>query len=370
MMSPAIGRRPRFPLVVEHELAVGVLGDREVEVPTLATTGTLLVARGADHLIVPAPSARELEHVKAGLAQLPAERRGLVSVVDENAATLKRIRAYLAPLREQAQEWPEDAFVSFAEGFLYQLALASRHRAGIADDSVSVVRGFIPIIDHRVFSGEGRFRLAELVALICSYEPAAPEHLVWTTELARPGASRQVWEIFESAEFQAVVAASGRIGLVRHPKVALRRIGALLRAVIAHPAAKALLRMGATSADLAGVPKASKALEGFLATAGARPSSSEYWPPFISLGPAQVGVYQAALIESEPQATPPPGAIMVFRSTRGGKEGLSWLNEGEEHKLEREALEGLGPRLSKLREARAAQASFIGSPGVARSDRP
>jgi len=358
-MSTGLKSGARFPLVLEHELALGVVGDRGIEVPTLAIAGSLLVARGADQLIVPAPSEEEQSHVDDGLAQLPSERRSLVRIVDRDAKTLARVRAYLAPLREQARKWPEDAFIGFSEAFLYQLAIASTYRAGIADNSVSVVRGFVPIIDPGIFSGEARFRLAELVALICSYEPSAPEHLAWTTELARPGTTRKVWEIFESTEYQAVVAASGHIGLVRHPKVLMRRIRKLLGAVVSQPAAKALLRIGSTSADLAGAPRAGTALTGFLeATAEVRPGK-EYWPPFIPLGPARMGVYQAALLQHDAQATPPPGTIMLFRTTRGGSGGHSWLSEGEEDKLEREAVEGLPPRLKKLREARAAQATFF-----------
>jgi hypothetical protein len=354
------GSSPRFPLLFEHELAVGVVRGRQIEVPTLPTTGALLVARGADQLIVPAPSAQERDHVEAGIAALPAERRHLVRVVDEDGAVLRRVRGYLEPLGRQATKWPETAFVDFAESFLYQLALASTNRAGIADDSVSVVRGFVPIIDPGAFSGEARFRLAELVAVLCSYEPAAPEHVAWTLEVAREGAARSIWEIFDSSEFHAVVAASGKLGLVRHPKVLLQRIRSLLEALVDHPRAKPLMRLGSTAADLAGAPPgAAEALSVVIeATAVEAPAGTDYWPPFIGLGPAQLGVYRAALRAASPEASPLPGTVMSFRGTREGREGMSWLNVGEEGKLEREAALGLAPRMEELRKARDVQSRF------------
>jgi hypothetical protein len=345
----------RFPLLFEHEVALGIARGREIEAPTLAVSGALLVARGADQLIVPTPSPREREHVEAGIALLPAERRQLVRVVDEDGAVLQRVRDYLEPLRRQATKWPETAFVQFSEVFLYQLALASTSRAGVSGDSVEPVREFVPIIDPGAFSGEARFRLGELVALICSYEPAAPEHVAWKAEVARDAAVPSIWEIFESAEFQAVVAASGRLGLVRHPKVLLRRMRRLLRDLLEHPQAKPLLRLGSTAADVAGAPGAVDALCGVLEATTERPASTAYWPPFISLGPAEVGIYRAALHEADPNAKPPPGTVMLFRRTMGGLENHSWLNTEDEDKLEREAAEGLAPRTKRLREARNAQ---------------
>ena len=280
-------------------------------------------------------------------------------IIDRDGEVLKRVRAYLAPLKRQAKKWPEDAFVNFAEGFLYQLALATQYRAGVADDSVAAVRGFVPILDPAEFKEEARFRLAELLRVICSYEPAAPEHLSWTSEIARSNHSKQEWAIFESAEFHKIVAASGRIGLVRHPKVLLRQMRRLFAEVIRHPASKSLLRVGQTAADVAGAPKAIDAIGELLLAATAAPGNGDYWPPFISLGPAQVAVYQAALKMSNQNASPPPGVVMVLRGVRAGSESMSWLNVGEEDKLEREAAEGLAARQRELREAREAMNHFI-----------
>ena len=106
-------------------------------------------------------------------------------------------------------------------------------------------------------------------------------------------------------------------------------------------------------------PRAGLALTGFLEAAAEVLPGKEYWPPFISLGPAQMGLYQAALLQHDAEATPPPGAVMLFRTTRGGSGSHRWLNEGDEDKLEREAAEGLHPRQKELREARAAQAAFF-----------
>src|SRR5207244_4445210 len=82
----------------------------------------------------------------------------------------------LEPLARQAKRWPENAFVAFASKFLYEVSLGLTHRAGVLSSSVSVVRDFVPIVDPSQFTGEARFRLAELFRMICAYEPAAVDH--------------------------------------------------------------------------------------------------------------------------------------------------------------------------------------------------
>jgi hypothetical protein len=319
------------------------------------------VARGADQLVVPAPSDRERDHVQAGIAGLPLSRRKLVRVVDEDGDVLARVREYVTPIRRQASKWPETAFVQFAESFLYHIALGSKYGAGIADDSVEVVRSFVPIIDPGVFSGEARFRVAELVALICCYEPVAPDHLAWTAEVSRPERAADIWRIFDSTEYASVASTSGRLGLARHPRVVMRQVRRTLVELLRHPAAQGLLRLGRTTADVAGAPgKATELIGNIVESAmDIRPSHASHMPPFMPLGPAQLGIYVAALRAANPNASPPPGAIYMVRSTRRGGSGHSWLSEGEEDKLEREAEAGIEPRLKQLREAREAQARFL-----------
>lgn len=351
--------RPHFPLLYEPSVALGVVSGKGVAAPTLAVAGALLVARGADQLIVPAPTEEDREWIEEGLIGIPRSRLNLVKVVDRHGDTLQQVRAYLGPLERQATKWPEDAFVSLSERFLYQLALATRYRAGIADDSVADIRGLVPMIDPGVFSGEARYRLSELFALLCSYEPAAPELLGWSSEVARVGASPDVWRILDLAEFRSVVAASGRIGLLLRPKVALRRMRRLLGDLVSHPRAKSLLRLGSTAVDVAGAPRAAEALGKFLekATDAASPTE-EYWPPFLPLDTqGKLGLYRATLRAADSRAKPVPGTIFVFRD----RIGHSWLNTEDGHKLEDKAKERLSNRIKEVREARRAQRNGFAS---------
>jgi hypothetical protein len=158
-----------FPVILEHSDARAEVRGREIKIPTISAAAVILASRGADQLLVPCPSEYELEGTEAGLRLLPKERRSCVTIVDKNGAILDSVREYLEPLVAQAREWPENAFVSFSEGFLYLLALGAKHRSGILATSVEMLRGFVPIIRPNHFKGEARFRLAELVALVCSY---------------------------------------------------------------------------------------------------------------------------------------------------------------------------------------------------------
>jgi len=174
----------RFPVLLQHMDAAGIVDGTPVRASIVSAVAPALIARGADRLLIPAPAADELDRISEGLAALPRPRRRLVKVVDEDGRTWKRVVEYLRPLGRQARKWPENAFVSFALQFLYELTLASKYKAGVATDSVNVVRGFVPIIDPTVFTHEARFRLAELLALICRYDPAAPDHIAYRTDVA------------------------------------------------------------------------------------------------------------------------------------------------------------------------------------------
>jgi hypothetical protein len=72
-----------------------------------------------------------------------------------------------------------------------------------------------------------------------------------------------------------------------------------------------------------------------------------------------MGIYQVALTEALPGATPPEGLIHLLERNRAGLRSSSWLSVGEENKLEREAREGLVLRQRRLEEARAAQYRFF-----------
>src|SRR4051812_22253386 len=111
-------------VVLEYQEAAGTRGTTTVHAPLLGAVSLLLVAKGAEQICVPTPSGDHEEMVGRAIADLPKERQHLIRLVDTKGETLRRVREYLAPLRSQASKWPEDAFVSFAETFLYQAAIA------------------------------------------------------------------------------------------------------------------------------------------------------------------------------------------------------------------------------------------------------
>jgi hypothetical protein len=341
-----------FPVILEHSDARAEVRGREIKIPTISATAVILASRGADQILVPCPSKHELERTEEGLGLLPKERRSCVKIVDMNGAVLNSVREYLQPLVAQAREWPEDAFVGFSEDFLYLLALGAKHKSGILATAVEVLRGFVPIIRPNHFSGEARFRLAELVSLVCSYEPHPLEH--GTFHLETPSSddfSPAVWSLLNSAQFRAVVSASGRLGYLKHPLVGLKRLQGTIRNFFGRKDTKRLLSLAATTADLAGAGAAAKATGHLLESLGAHTDS--FRPPFLSLGPARLGIYRAVLADTRPDAIPPPGTIMVFERSRAGKVSHSWLSVGEEKKLELEAAQPkrLKERFLKAKEA-------------------
>jgi hypothetical protein len=175
---------------------------------------------------------------------------------------------------------------------LYEVVVATSKRAGILSNSASVVREFVPIVDPREFNGEARFRLAELCRVICSYEPAVIEHGMWVADTRRvSGAS--AWDILRMAEYAALVTASGRIGYLKHPLVALRRLREKLHDLIRNPAVKPLIKLASTAADAAGGAGLAGATGEALGLAAE--ARNGQFRPFISLGPAELSLYRAAI---------------------------------------------------------------------------
>jgi hypothetical protein len=276
----------------------------------------------------------------------------------KKATFLRRVRSYLEPLGAQAKKWPESAFVTFTEDFLYQIAVAADFEAGVLGHAVQTVREFIPIIDAQSFRGEARFRLAEIVSLICSYEPILSDHGAYRLDLIpKPETAAQVWNLIENAEFGALVEMAGRIGYLNHPAVAYRRIRKAAKQFFTKPKTAKLFALATSAADLAGakcITEKAKSIADLVNVSG----RAAFCPPFIDLGAAQIGVYRLALSDGYVEATPPEGAILVFEHSRGGRVSHSWLNAGEELKLQKEEHD-IDSSRAKLQEARLALKRFI-----------
>jgi hypothetical protein len=342
-----------FPIVLTHRDAVAFENGRERVASVIPQLAVLLVARGADRIVIPAPDANEQERVHSGLDGLPAERSTLVKVADQDGNLLSEVREYLKPLARQAKKWPEDAFVSLALDFLYGVSLGLTHRAGVLSTSASVMRDFVPIVDPTVFTGEARFRLAELFRLICSYEPAVVDSGLFQIDIPH-GDTSNALSIMEDAKFKELVVASGRIGYLKHPILELKNLKKRFVKLMARPVVKGTMTLASTAVDAAGGAGMGAAVVKAIgiATPG---SGGQFNPPFISLGPTELSLYGAVLREQMPGAIPPPGQIMAFRR----RSGYSWLSVGEDDKLAREAAAGDAPRLAKHAEALAALDDFL-----------
>lgn len=343
-------------VILEYQEAEGAKGTTTVHAPILGAVSLLLVAKGADEICVPAPTAEHEDMVQRAIADLPRERRHLIRVVDAKGETLRRVREYLAPLRSQATKWPEDAFVWFAETFLYQAAIAHATHSSVVEGELETLRGFIPILDTRVFQGEAAYRLADIVSIVASYEPTVAGEGVLNphADIARVG--RTVDEILHSAEFHAFSSVAGGLGLALRPSVAIEEMIRRLKALLNRPSAQQALTLGRTAADLAGAGVSAEATSRLLGSLEI--NAGPFRPPFIGLGATSLGLYRVALFERYPDAVPPPGTIMMIQHYRGGKSGVSWLNEGEGDKLSREADESMSRKLESAKQARAALNRF------------
>lgn len=337
-----------YPLVVRHMSAVLNKGGDDVEKSVLPQLAVLLVARGASQVVVPVPDRGERELVESAALTLPPERRRLVRLVDQDGDLFERVLRYLAPMHEQADKWPEDAFVNFCVPFLYESALGHQYKAGVTSDAVSVVRGFIPTIDPAAFRGEAKFRLAELVRLICAYEPAIVDQGLVASDVRRK--TESALRLMQAAEFRSLVTESGRVGYLKHPLQALRELRHRFLQLTRLPVIGDTVTLASTAVDAASAGVLGKlAAEGLsLTTRG----GSGYSPPFFDIGRAHHSLYRAVL--EELNATPPKGTIQVFKSGAG----IRWLNEGEEGKLDLDARDD-EDRRRRHREALDALGRFV-----------
>lgn len=348
----------KFPVLLQHTYALGIDSGEQIRASILSASTVVLVCRGADKILVPAPDKVSVSEVATAVESLPAERRALVQVIDKRGSTLKRVRSYLEPLANSASKWPEDAFISFSEAFLYRMALATKYKAGIAASDVQTLREFVPIIDVNTFKGEARFRLAELVQLIAAYEPVKTPIGVFTGPSLDHASDNRIREILESSEFRSLLTTSGLLGLAANPHIPLSRLWKQFREIVGQEKVKAVLGLASSAGELGGVGGVAKPVSKLVTAMGVR-GAKEFAPPFVPLGSAQMGIYKVALSERFPNAQPPPGTIYATETSIGGKRGHAWLNVGDEEKLGREEDEGFARRLRDVEACRRVQQSLF-----------
>lgn len=345
------------PIVLGHVDALGELSGQSVRVSTLNATAIVLTSMGADRILVPVPGAMEKDRVAEGLGQLPPTRRSLIKLVDADGKILSRVHDFLLPMHEQARKWPEDTFVDFSLDMLYNLALGCRYGATIESDALKEVVDFVPIIDAGVFSGEARYRLAELVFIASRYDPSLMFKSEVVGQVSEANIRDLFWRIIDSSEYSSVVSISGRLGLVRHPAVLLHRLERAIRNLATRPEFKVAIGAGQVAAELAKFPISfSKVAE----LAGNVKRGPGFAPPFIELPiGTEYQIAEASLKESFPNATFPKGTIYAAERTLGDGSSYLWVNKGEEWRLVDHPQKTLRRLKKSAIEARAVAAGIV-----------
>ena len=120
-----------------------------------------------------------------------------------------------------------------------------------------------------------------------------------------------------------------------------------------------MLRLAHTSAELSGSGIPIDTIEQIIGKVTQKEEEGMcFSPPFIDLGPAIIPISTIALLEKYPNATPPKGTIMLLESLREGVAHHSWLNVGEENKLEIEAKDSYKNRLESHAKCIEVQKTF------------
>lgn len=348
-----------YPIIIENSMSCGIVDGKRVSSSILNAASSALICRGANRIIIPTPGENEYKRTIDIINDIPKERKPYFQIIDKNGQLLKRVRNYLSPLTEQAVKWPETAYISFLEGFLYHLSIATKYKAGIAHNDIRTLRGFIPIIDPESFKDEARYRLAETINLVCCYEPYNPLHGLLKTEISHSNISDRLWNIIDTTEFNSIVSESGKLGYVKNPRIGLRKIKNLFISLFKRPEVTPLLGLAHTSAELSGNGIPINAIEQIIKNKiHKNENGRNYSPPFIDIGPAILSIYSIALFEKYPKATPPEGTIMLLETLRDGKAEHSWLNVGEEKKLEIEALNSYDSSIESYRKCIETQRRF------------
>lgn len=337
---------------MEHVLAIGDLQRRPIRVSTLNSSALLMTCLGADRILIPTPGSQEKAWLQQGLSSLPPLRRKVVRAVDLNGRILARVREFLQPLRREASKWPEDAFIDFSETTLYGLALGCRYGASITGIGLEIMWDFLPIIDPHQWTGEAKYRLAELALLFTRYEPFAINRPGISGRVSEPGVRRLIWDVLGSSEFGEVTKRFGRLGYLRHPRAGIGRVAKAVMDLVSTREFKSILAVASAASELASLPVSLSVIERI---AGNLEKGRGFSPPVIELSSRlHFDISQASLTAYNPKAVAPKDSLFVLEHMRAGAVGHSWLNLGEETKLadpRSRDLKGLRGRAIRARSA-------------------
>ena len=293
------------PVVLYNATVCESRGD-ERRAPLLGATLPLLLARGADQLIVPAPSFRTEKERAEAVRSLPEARRHMVRVVDEDGQILERVREFLAPIRTHVCHAAGLGMPRVLD-FIYQFAIATRYRAAILDDSLQRARTAVLAVDAHWYAGEAKCRLAEVVRLVAAYSPVVAPQSQLMAELTEPTPSLDVWKILDDASYSSVTVRFGRLGFLRQPRLAMQRLIRRWREVLTRPTVQEKLKFAQAVGD---VSPASSVANPFLSAIAAIPRrAAPFVPPFVPLLPATTHAINRTALPTAAWETP------LFRET-------------------------------------------------------
>ena len=192
--------------------------------------------------------------------------------------------------------------------------------------------------------------MVEICRLVCCYEPAVVDHGQYVVD-TRNDSGDGAWDILNMAEFRSVVAASGRVGYLKHPLLGLRRVCDALQRLI-----RKLTRQ--TPSQIGNYGREMQPVLGAWPELPVKPSA-----PWRMTTPAVSTRFSfhsarlncrcsgAALRVRHPWGFSTTRQQLCFfhAHTRRGKVAHSWLNTGEERKLEMEAKKGVSHRLANAK---------------------
>ena len=317
----------RFPVVMEY-VTVSLASNHE-NVCLLPEAAAVLAARGASEILFPVPSKQEEILVKDALRFLPRGERTRVRLVDQDGRVLRLVRSYLEPLKENGGKfYGGDATADlpyYAEAFLYQILLAWKHKAGIADKDLHRLRLMALRVDPTRYSVLGRLRFAEILNLMNSYRPSS-NPLGFLHENAGNGVGADLWKLIRTATFNDVVRANGAVGYAKHPIVALRQAGVTMGEFFGKRPAKMLLNAGRAAAEVA----TKLPIPDFFDSKGGK----KFSPSFLDIAPAMEGISKLSLKLTYGQEVKPDERIFLNRSRDGWIEH-SWIDPGNQLATER-----------------------------------
>ena len=298
-----------------------------MNIPILFATALVLATQNSNRIIIP-----EFEHkdeIRSTAETLPTSLRPRVKLVDSNSTILKRVSRFVEPMRNsiegEEEASPESVFVRSSVSFLYQLSLGTKYGAGATTSWIDEMTHNLHRINFEKFKGaEGRYRLAQLTQLVLAYRPTITPHTGAKGNVADPGIRGIIEEMLDTAEYGEVVDRSGRLGLIRNPRIALRQLRHSLFRLVSRPSLRPIAKSVDSVSSLARVPLP---VEAMVDLAKVFAEGEKFSPPMLDLSQSMQDIYNSTLAEYNPKCRPPKGALFQIHVHQPAICGNIWADD-------------------------------------------